>query len=38
MVLFHHQLQWTWDAMPMAGVLDRTGLGVNALVILFGLV
>uniref|UniRef100_B0SV11 Acyltransferase 3 n=1 Tax=Caulobacter sp. (strain K31) TaxID=366602 RepID=B0SV11_CAUSK len=37
-VLFHYQLQWSWDAMASTGVLDRAGLGVDAFFILSGFV
>ncbi len=37
-VLFHYQLQWSWDVTPHTGVLERARLGVDVFFILSGFV
>jgi len=37
-VLFHYQLQWSWDSETATGLLDRARLGVDAFFILSGFV
>jgi peptidoglycan/LPS O-acetylase OafA/YrhL len=37
-VLFHYQLQWSWNSLSATGFLDRARLGVDAFFILSGFV
>jgi peptidoglycan/LPS O-acetylase OafA/YrhL len=37
-VLFHYQLQWSWDLASVTGVLERSRLGVDVFFILSGFV
>ena len=37
-VLFHYQLQWSWNSMASTGILNRAGLGVDAFFILSGFI
>lgn len=37
-VLFHYQLQWSWDVTPYTGLFERARLGVDVFFILSGFV
>jgi peptidoglycan/LPS O-acetylase OafA/YrhL len=37
-VLFHYQLQWSWDLTALTGILERARLGVDVFFILSGFV